>query len=440
MRIPSPANQLGRIAAQEAASPAAAAIPNTATSQAASNAASPLQARPARVGAQALLHQPRRQHIAQLAAELLKHGIAGGLQPRPQIQSASQLLAQAHAAATTGAPPLRPQARPQILSAAQMLATAQSLPAQPPAHAPVSTPPHGAGARPDAAALFQSLLPGGPTFAPAAPPPMPHAATPAPDAAALFQSLLPGGPTFAPAAPPPMPHAAAPAPDAAALFQSLLPGGPTFAPPPHSGVRPQAASGLEGLQVGQPAFTPVAQVVHQPVHIDPQSFVDPFKDQRLHADPPPASAKFQKTTGMMAQYDKEETGKVWGTKVAYLDEQQRQQYKLTVQDGKIYNAKGELFDTASAATVLGGGKAIFVMDHDGNMYASTSHAVGKFHHSSFLAGQPVAAAGEIEVHNGVVTVVNRKSGHYRPTESQLNQVAEHLSSLGVSNFAIDQKV
>ena len=452
MRIPSPANQLGRIAAQEAAGSAAAAKPAATASQAASNAASPLQARPARVGAQALMHQPRRQHIAQLAAELLKHGLPGGLQARPQIQSASQLMAQAHAAATTGAPPLRPPARPQIQSAAQMLATAQSLPAQPPAHAPVSTPPHGAGARPGAAALFQSLLPGGPTFAPAAPPPMPHAAAHAPDAAALFQSLLPGGPTFAPAAPPAMPHPAAPAPDAAALFQSLLPGGPTFTPAAHP------------FMPGHMPAPPVAQVVHQPVHIDPQGLAaahapaaahaaqsaaptaaahvpdDRFAAERLAAAGPPATARFQKTVGMMAQYDGEQTGKVWGTKVAYLDEQQRQQYKLTVQDGKIYNAKGELFDTASAATVLGGGKAIFVMDHDGNMYASTSHAVGKFHHSSFLAGQPVAAAGEIEVHNGEVTVVNRKSGHYRPTESQLNQVAEHLSSLGVSNFSIDQKV
>jgi hypothetical protein len=457
MRIPSPANQLGRIAAQEAAGSAAAAKPNAAAAQTAPNA-SPLQARPARVGAQALLHQPRRQHIGQLAAELLKHGIAGGLQPRPQIQSASQLMAHAHAAATTGAPPLRPQARPQIQSAAQMLATAQSLPAQPPAHAPVNTPPHGAGARPDAVALFQSLLPGGPTFAPAAPPLMQHGADPVPDGAALFQSLLPGGPAFPPAPPhapmphAPMPHAAGPAPDAAALFQSLLPGGPTFAPAAHA------------FTPGQMPGPSAAQVVHQAVHIDPQSLApahapaaahaaqsaaptaaakladDRFAAERLAAAGPPATAKFQKTVGMMAQYDGEQTGKVWGSKVAYLDEQQRQQYKLTVQDGKIYNAKGELFDTASAATVLGGGKAIFVMDHDGNMYASTSHAVGKFHHSSFLAGQPVAAAGEIEVHNGEVTVVNRKSGHYRPTESQLNQVAEHLSSLGVSNFSIDQKV
>jgi hypothetical protein len=439
MRIPSPANQLGRISAQEAAAPAAAAKPAATASQAASNAASPLQARPGRVGVQALAHQARRQDISKLAAELLKHGLPGGLQPRPQIQSASQLLAQAHAAGATGAAQGL-HARPQIQTAAQLFAQSHALAAQPLAQAPVAPPLQGAGARPDAAALFQSLLPGGPTFAPAAPPPMPHAAPTAPDAAALFQSLLPGGPTFAPATPPPVPHESPAAPDPSALFQSLLPGGPTFPPPPQPGVRPHVASGLEGLLVGQPAFTPVAQVVHQPVHIDPQSFVDPFKDQRLQADPPPATAKFQKTTAMMASYDKEETGKVWGTKVAYLDEQQRQQYKLTVQDGKIYNAKGELFDTASAATVLGGGKAIFVMDHDGNMYASTSHAVGKFHHSSFLAGQPVAAAGEIEVHNGEVTVVNRKSGHYRPTESQLNQVAEHLSSLGVSNFSIDQKV
>jgi hypothetical protein len=469
MRIPSPAKQLGRIAAQEAAA-AAAPKPNAAATQTALNA-SPLQARPARVGVQGLLNQPRRQNIAaKLAAELLKHGLAGGLQPRPQIQTASQLMAQAHGAGVPGLP-MRPQSRPQIQTAAQMLAAhGHDAPpsAKPLAHAPVTVPPHGAGPRPDGAALFQSLLPGGPTFphaqhAPQAP--IHHAAASAPDAAALFQSLLPGGPTFphaqhaqhaqhAPQAP--IHHAAASAPDAAALFQSLLPGGPTFQP---------AAQPFAPSQMPVP---PIGQVVQQPVHFDPQSLApaqpfghtpaqaapaqsaaptaaakladDRFAAERLSANAPPATAKFQKTTGMMAQYDGEQTGKVWGTKVAYLDEQQRQQYKLTVHNGKIYDAKGELFDTASAATVLGGGKAIFVMDHDGNMYASTAHAVGKFHHSSFLAGQPVAAAGEIEVHNGEVTVVNRKSGHYRPTESQLNQVAEHLSSLGLSNFAIDQKV
>ena len=448
MRIPSPANQLGRIAAQEAAGSTAAAKPAATAAQAAAPNASALQARPPRVGAQGVLNQPRRQNIAaKLAAELQKHGLAGGLQPRPQIQSASQILAQAHGAGAPGVARIRLNLGPKIQAAAQMLATQGhgALPsAQPPAQAPVNVPPHGAGSRPDAAALFQSLLPGGPTFPPAAHAPVHHVAANAPDASALFQSLLPGGPTFPPAAQAPVHHAAASAPDAAALFQSLLPGGPTFAP---------AAP-----------FAPAAQVVHQPVHIDPQSLApahapaqaapaqsaaptaaatladDRFAAERLFANAPPATARFQKTTGMMAQYDGEQTGKVWGTKVAYLDEQQRQQYKLTVHNGKIYDAKGELFDTASAATVLGGGKAIFVMDHDGNMYASTSHAVGKFHHSSFLAGQPVAAAGEIEVHNGEVTVVNRKSGHYRPTESQLNQVAEHLSSLGLSNFAIDQKV
>jgi hypothetical protein len=460
MRIPSPAKQLGRIAAQEAAA-AAAPKPNAAATQTALSA-SPLQARPPRVGVQGLLNQPRRQQIAaKLAAELQKHGLAGGLQPRPQIQSASQLMAQAHGVGAPGVPPIRLQIRPQIQTAAQMLAAQghDALPsARPLAHAPVTVPPHPAGPRPDAAALFQSLLPGGPTFphaqhAPQAP--IHHAVPSAPDAAALFQSLLPGGPTFphaqhAPQAP--IHHAAPSAPDAAALFQSLLPGGPTF---------PAAA---QPFMPGQVPGTPNAQVAHQSVHIDPQSLApahtpaqaapaqaaaptaaakladDRFAAERLSANAPPATARFQKTTGMMAQYDGEQTGKVWGTKVAYLDEQQRQQYKLTVHNGKIYDAKGELFDTASAATVLGGGKAIFVMDHDGNMYASTAHAVGKFHHSSFLAGQPVAAAGEIEVHNGEVTVVNRKSGHYRPTESQLNQVAEHLSSLGLSNFAIDQKV
>jgi hypothetical protein len=324
MRIPSSATQLAKLAAQASAGNPAAPKPGAALAQAALNA-SPLQGLPPRLGVQQPNHPPRKQHIGKLIAQLAHQASAdvppAAFQPRPQIQSASQMFGHLQGPASAGAPPLHFKPRPQI----QFHSSAQF------AHA--------------------------------------HPALPS------VQAPAPAVPT----------QAAAPA----------------------------AAAHLAD---------------------------DRFAAERLSAMAPPANAKFQKTTGMMAQYDGEQTGKVWGTKVAYLDEQQRQQYKLSVHDGKIYDAKGELFDTASAATVLGGGKAIFVMDHDGNMYASTSHAVGKFHHSSFLGGQPVAAAGEIEVHNGEVTVVNRKSGHYRPTESQLNQVAEHLSSLGLSNFAIDQKV
>jgi hypothetical protein len=44
-----------------------------------------------------------------------------------------------------------------------------------------------------------------------------------------------------------------------------------------------------------------------------------------------------------------------------------------------------------------------------------------FHHSSFLAGEPVAAAGEIRVSNGVLKTVSNNSGHYQPQPGYLIQ-------------------
>lgn len=95
----------------------------------------------------------------------------------------------------------------------------------------------------------------------------------------------------------------------------------------------------------------------------------------------------------------------------------------------LYDATGNLFDTAAAGSVQGGmGRAIFVMDESGNIYASLNHEVGQFHHSSFLAGGDVAAAGELEVVNGVVRFVNNQSGHYHPAPESLEQFAMELES------------
>lgn len=48
-------------------------------------------------------------------------------------------------------------------------------------------------------------------------------------------------------------------------------------------------------------------------------------------------------------------------------------------------------------------RSIFVMDGNGNLYASNGQRVGELHHSSFLGGQPVAGAGEIGVRDGCLT-------------------------------------
>jgi hypothetical protein len=142
---------------------------------------------------------------------------------------------------------------------------------------------------------------------------------------------------------------------------------------------------------------------------------------------------------MDRQFIGEETGSVWGTKVKYLSGEERLKYQVQIKDGKLFDAEGNLFDTSKAHSAFGGsGNAIFVMDESGNIYASTVHSIGKFHHSSFLSGQPVASAGEISVAQGVVKEITRRSGHYQPTAEQLNQFLERLDKGGIdlSNASI----
>ncbi len=121
-----------------------------------------------------------------------------------------------------------------------------------------------------------------------------------------------------------------------------------------------------------------------------------------------------------------------GSIVRYLSEAERAPYRLTVKDGKLYDAAGRLFDTRGAETVhSGGGRAIFIMDRDGSIYASTYQEVGKFHHSSLAAGRPVTAAGELEVVNGVLRLITNQSGHYRPLAAFNEQALEVLKASGV---------
>ncbi len=126
--------------------------------------------------------------------------------------------------------------------------------------------------------------------------------------------------------------------------------------------------------------------------------------------------------------------------VKYLTPDEAEGFRVFVRDGLIYNAKnGKPFDTAGASTHWGGdGRAIFVMDSQGNLYASSDHVVGEFHHSSFLAGGPVAGAGEIVVRDGRVILITDRSGHYQPPPQYLQQVLDQLESQGVDVSSIQR--
>lgn len=125
---------------------------------------------------------------------------------------------------------------------------------------------------------------------------------------------------------------------------------------------------------------------------------------------------------------------VWGgSQVVYLDEQERDKYRLHVRDGLIYDNEGRPFDTTASKTLWTpqGGRAIFVMDAEGDFYSSPHHILGHFHHSSLAGGSPVAGAGEIAATRGVVQLISDHSAHYRPPRHITGQVVDSLRSQGV---------
>lgn len=193
----------------------------------------------------------------------------------------------------------------------------------------------------------------------------------------------------------------------------------TPAPPPTPSTPPPPTT-HHAAEFRPPIAPPAAQQVD-----------DEFGACAYRSGPP-----FQ-TQSMSHQYDGEHIpgNQVWVTPpshVAYLDENGRRALRLEVRNGLLYTANGELFDTSAGQTVWsGGGQAIFVMDQHGNLYASLEHSAGRFHHSSFLAGAPVAAAGELVVSRGVVQLLTDSSGHYRPERGHTLQAVEHLRRLGI---------
>ncbi len=124
---------------------------------------------------------------------------------------------------------------------------------------------------------------------------------------------------------------------------------------------------------------------------------------------------------------------VWpGSQVKYLSEVERQAFEIRIHNGKLYRADGSPLDTSDASNVfLGAGSAIFVMDENGTFYASKQQKVGEFHHSSLLAGKPVAAAGEIGVITGELMLLSDRSGHYRPSQEFTRQALGALAGAGV---------
>ena len=121
-----------------------------------------------------------------------------------------------------------------------------------------------------------------------------------------------------------------------------------------------------------------------------------------------------------------------GWRVRQLNAKKRERYRVYFDgEGLLRSARdGSLFDTTEAVSPWGApgyGRAIFVMDGYGNIYASNYQQFGKFHHSSFLAGEPTGAAGELAVIQGRAQDADGSSGHYRHEERFMKQFADELA-------------
>jgi hypothetical protein len=125
-------------------------------------------------------------------------------------------------------------------------------------------------------------------------------------------------------------------------------------------------------------------------------------------------------------------------RLEYCDATQRMQYIVRVEDGKLVWANDGLEWKANDVVHSEvDEKWIFVLDPAGNMYINRK-VKGRFHHSCFLAGGCVRAAGRVVVDHGCIVSLAPYSGHYRPSPDSINHVVDLLAAAGLDTSAVQR--
>ncbi|MCA9518169.1 MAG: hypothetical protein KC635_24695, partial [Myxococcales bacterium] len=110
--------------------------------------------------------------------------------------------------------------------------------------------------------------------------------------------------------------------------------------------------------------------------------------------------------------------------------------------GKLGGADKAMVDGFARAAdekVAASGRLIFAMNQSGQIFAGNGFAT-IVHHSTFLAGGPVACAGELAVSGGAIKAISNNSGHYRPGPAHLWQAVRQLAMDGVDVAGVDVEV
>lgn len=113
--------------------------------------------------------------------------------------------------------------------------------------------------------------------------------------------------------------------------------------------------------------------------------------------------------------------------VRYLrDEAELSGYRARVSDGVWRREDGSPIDTSGSQGKVGmPGYAILVLDREGRLYVHDA-VLGRLHHTSTAAGQPVQAAAMIQLCQGEAKSLVLSSGHYLSDLSDLERLLAFL--------------
>ena len=119
--------------------------------------------------------------------------------------------------------------------------------------------------------------------------------------------------------------------------------------------------------------------------------------------------------------------------IKYLSEDEQEAYKLEIVDGAAYLGGKKLPHLDADEDPETVREYIFSMDTEGQIYIKENSPLSacRFHHSSFVAGGPVAGAGHMKIRQGKIISVNNFSGHYHPPDKLLDQVLAVLKKNNV---------
>jgi hypothetical protein len=110
----------------------------------------------------------------------------------------------------------------------------------------------------------------------------------------------------------------------------------------------------------------------------------------------------------------------------YLNEVDRERYRVTAINGRVCYEGGEPLDTSGGSASYSEAKGVYIYvcsARTKKVYTFNS-VLKQMHHSSFLRGEPVLGAGCWQVIQGEVRYVDGQSGHYKPSFEQIRTFAQ----------------